>query len=187
MNQVSTNCKKFPKIPKIRNPSYRKNPQIFPKLTNPNPNPKDVRVCGVMVAYRSESRAAVLVTGVSDVAAITRRLSARDLGCRGATRLPCSPWPPASSPLQPEDRARARSAPPPRIPWISRSQEVGSRAPTSGARRSCTPAAAARTSGEQSSTAPLPPPPRAASPAHSPSAHPQPPVERKERRTGENG
>jgi len=69
----------------------------------------------------------------------------------------------------------------------SRAQEVGIRAPTSGARRSCTPAAAARTSGEQSSTAPLPPPPRAASPAPSPSAHPQPPVERKERRRGENG
>ncbi|KAG2562110.1 hypothetical protein PVAP13_8KG275801 [Panicum virgatum] len=138
-----------------------------------------------MVAYRSESRATVLATGVSDVAVITRRLSAPDLGCRGATRLPCSPWPPVSSPLQPEDRPRARSALPPRIPWISRTQEVWIRAPTSGARRSCTPAAAARTSGEQSSTAPLPPPPRAASPAPSPSAHLQPPVERKEERMEE--
>jgi len=39
---------------------------------NPNPNPKEVRVCGVVVAYWSESRAAVLVTGVIDVATITR-------------------------------------------------------------------------------------------------------------------
>jgi len=162
LNQVSTNCKKFPKIPKIRNPSYRKNPQIFPKLTNPNPNPKDVRVCGVMVAYRSESRAAVLVTGVSDVAAITRRLSASDLRCRG---------PRASRACRGRRRRRhySRKTSHGLDPLLhrgsrgSRAQEVGIRAPTSGARRSCTPAAAARTSGEQSSTAPLPSPPRAAS------------------------